>query len=389
MARKPLAIARRAAAADEQVRQLSGERERPSPVALVEADAAPTEDAPDPVPAVDAQGGGVSVPQHAEQPEAEAQPEAGVSPDAPETEQDGGNDEPDTYEHRFRVLQGKYRAETKTLREQNESLARNVDDLRSTLAMLQAQFASSKNEPKAEPKIEEKPVVAPKLVSPKEVDEYGQDSLDIHARYAQQVWEPRVVKLENQIASLRSELAKLSSTTETVKTTVTTDARSRMHKTLDDSGIDWRAINKDVDFKGWLGQEDEFSGELRQNLLLRAYERNDAERVLRFFKTYLAEHASDSEPAKGRSAESSPNPASAAGDKTPRVDPATLVAPGRGRTAPRQVGAQSPQAIVWTPRDIAAFYADVSAGRFKHNPDEAARLESDIFAAQREGRVVA
>ena len=42
----------------------------------------------------------------------------------------------------------------------------------------------------------------------------------------------------------------------------------------------------------------------------------------------------------------------------------------------------------YSPADIEQFFSDVRKGRYKGRDDERGRIERDIFAAQREGRIV-
>jgi hypothetical protein len=61
------------------------------------------------------------------------------------------------------------------------------------------------------------------------------------------------------------------------------------------------------------------------------------------------------------------------------------VAPGKGRS-----GGAKPQgeAKSYTSEDIKKFFSDVQKGKYKGREAERDRIERDIFAAQREGRIV-
>ena len=71
---------------------------------------------------------------------------------------------------------------------------------------------------------------------------------------------------------------------------------------------------------------------------------------------------------------------------TPKVSLERLAAPGRAKTAaaPSAAPAEKP---IFTRAQIADFYAQSTAGKFRGNLAEKARIEAEIFAAQREGRV--
>jgi len=62
------------------------------------------------------------------------------------------------------------------------------------------------------------------------------------------------------------------------------------------------------------------------------------------------------------------------------------VAPGRSRNT----GAPSnSNARTYSPVDIQKFFNDVRSGKYKGREQERDRIERDIFAAQRDGRIVA
>lgn len=366
--RKPTAILKQAQAADAAIEQLRAQSQPQSP-AVAPPVQPPVEPQPPVTPPNDVpdDDSGAPVSEGLEDDDLD-----GGAPPVPADPAPSG----DAYwEQRFRVLQGKYNAETKRDRDTISTLQRDMDSLRGVLATVQTQLAAK---PAPAPAPAPKPVAK---VTAKEIEEFGEDLLDAASRFAAQQWEPLVVELRAEVADLRAEVASTKSTAVAARQTVAMNAREQMFATLDKELTDWRTINTDDQFKEWLGQEDEMSGETRQTLLLRAYERNDAKRVLRFFASYKAEHAGGPQPAPAG------QPAADPGQQPtgkPRVDPAQFVAPARGRSAPRPV---STQQIVWTPQDIAAFYADVQKGLYKKNPQERDRLERDIFDAQATGRV--
>jgi len=64
------------------------------------------------------------------------------------------------------------------------------------------------------------------------------------------------------------------------------------------------------------------------------------------------------------------------------------VTPGRSR------GAGSPSSStnngkMYSPQDIQKFFNDVRAGKYKGREQDRARIERDIFSAQRENRIIA
>jgi hypothetical protein len=289
-----------------------------------------------------------------------APPDAGGTP--------AGDDS--SYEHRFKVLQGKYNAETRRLRDDNQSLTGRLTNLEMLLGRMAAPAPTPAPPAPPPPSFDVRPL------ADSEVDEFGGDMLDAAARFTMQRVAPVITALERQVADLTTRLAATSATADTAATTVATSKREQLFAYLDTHASDWRMVNVDEGFKSWLSEEDAMSGMTRHALLTAAYERNEGPRVLRFFQAYKAETSAGAEPVAGRQ----DNPA----NPVPRVNPAALVAPGRGRNIAPATPAPT---FIWTPASIAAFYADVRAGVFKTNPSERDRLEQDIFLAQREGRV--
>jgi hypothetical protein len=109
----------------------------------------------------------------------------------------------------------------------------------------------------------------------------------------------------------------------------------------------------------------------RQTYLEDAQRTLDASRVAHFFRTWLDKTGQ-----------------ATVAQSTGRV-PVTnelekQVSPGKARNA----GApSSSKSKVYTPADIQKFFADVRQGKFRGKDTERARIERDIFAAQRENRI--
>ena len=61
------------------------------------------------------------------------------------------------------------------------------------------------------------------------------------------------------------------------------------------------------------------------------------------------------------------------------------VAPGRGRSGANTMPSEGQ---TYSPADIEGFFDAVRKGKYKGREEERGRIERDIFAAQREGRIV-
>lgn len=273
------------------------------------------------------------------------------------------SDEGDTWEQRYKVLQGKYNAEVPRLQRQLNAANAAQDDLRGQVEELQKALLKPE-------KSEEQPKSS-SLLKQEEIDDYGEDMIDVVKRAAREEFQPYIEQLEQRNAQLESLLGGMQQQT-------VANVRQQMLSDLDsDPEVrNWREINSDPQFLAWLENVDPYVGQPRMDLLRRAFEENRTAQVKAFFKGFLDENAALT---PGR------EQASAA---TPQVNLETLVAPGTatgGDTARAQQedGAKP----TYTEQDIQKFYRDVQKGVYRDDPKTRERIERDIFAAQRENRI--
>src|SRR6516164_4504702 len=106
---------------------------------------------------------------------------------------------------------------------------------------------------------------------------FGPELLDVAIRAARHGLAPELQRLQNENAQLWNQLD--------ATTKVTID------RELDAAVPNWRQINADERFHGWLLQPDPLSGVIRDRLLKDAASAGDAQRVVRFFQGFLAGHA--------------------------------------------------------------------------------------------------
>lgn len=236
----------------------------------------------------------------------------------------------DDWEHRFKVLQGKYNSEVPRLSEANK-------DMTKRLTALEQELQTAKAKP-PEP-----------LVSAAEIDEYGEGLIDVARRIARE----ELASKEGEIADLKTRLDQLLNHS-------TNTAQDAFFTTLDTLAPDWKQINEDAAFIEWLSEIEPFAGATRQSLIGQAEQARDAKRVAKFFTTF----------AETRSAV-----ATDADESLKRQ-----VAPPRTRTP-----ATPPGKKVWKRSEIADFYGRVRRGEVSDS--EAIAIEADITAASIEGRV--
>jgi hypothetical protein len=265
-----------------------------------------------------------------EQPTQQSQPQETPAPDDGSQQSQQTPPATDDWEHRFKVLQGKYNSEVPRFANENKELKRQLDEL-------VAQVAELKKKP-AEP-----------LVRPEEIEEYGDGLVDLIRRAARE----EVAAKDAEIEQLKSQLKQVS---EVTTNTVTKD----FWKSLTEMVPDWEALNSDAGFLRWLDEVDDLTGETRISLLGKAEASRDAVRAAQFFKRYKQTSSSWA----ANSNQSLAN----------QVVPATNKAPDT-----------PPSKKVWTRAEIGEFYSRVRRGEV--SDQDAIAIEADITAASIEGRI--
>ena len=262
----------------------------------------------------------------------------------------------DTWEQKYKTLQGMYNKEVPRLSSENRELGSRVSQLESLLGDLKKQ----------ETPVQEAPVE--KLITKDDVEQYG-DSIDVMRRAAKEEVAGqlgRVAQLEKEIAELKGVVPQVQQVKQQQKTT----SEKQFWDVLNREVPNWNEINSNPDFQSWLLEVDPLTGISRQTYLEDAQRKQDAGRVINFFNAFAKVSGVDNS-ARDKSA-------------TQSAELQKQVAPKRGR-AGQPV---SNEARTYTPKDIEKFFTDVRKGKYKGREDERARMERDIFAAQQEGRIV-
>ena len=284
------------------------------------------------------------------------------APVTPQREQAGGasiDDEEETFEQRWRSLQGMYNAEVPRLHAEKRELTSRVTQLEQLLSTMGT--GDAKQTPQTEPE---------RMVTDQDLEDYG-DSIDVMRRVFRE--EASSLKQENQ--QLRQLVQQMQANVVpqvqplSQRQAVSSEQQfwSELHRTVPD----WQEINNDKQFQTWLLEVDPLTGVSRQTYLDEAQKSLDASRVARFFDTWKGLTGTPSAQ-NARSAQTS-------------SELEKQVAPGKGRSGgPKNSG--DPK--TYTPQDIRDFFADVQRGKYKGRESERDRIERDIFAAQRDGRIV-
>lgn len=255
------------------------------------------------------------------------------------------SDSEETWEQRYRSLNGMYNAEVPRLHAQIKELTAQVQVLVQELE--QARKAPTENKPIAQ-------------ITDEDREAFGPDLVDLIERAAESkvaVFREREQSLMAEVESLKGRLG------EVTEKQVISD-RDRFTSGLSALAPNWEALNVDQGFLAWLQEVDPIYGIPRQMALNSAYEALDANRVAQIFNAY-------------------------AGWQTPVTQQRSnqelrrQVAPSTSRVSSAPVEGSS--AKIFSQQEIEQFYNDWRRGYI--GGDEATRIEREIHAAAAEGRI--
>jgi hypothetical protein len=266
-----------------------------------------------------------------------------------------------TYAQRWRSLQGTFNAQKRHLDETAQRLA-NMEQL---VAQMQVAPAAA----------EQKAASRPAHVTDKDVSEYGSDMVE----FARRVSREEMAPLAQAVQALIGRIDQLQGVVPVVRQVADTQAKTAHDKFYEQLGTkvsDWQEINEQPRFHDWLLSEDPLSGLQRQTLLTDAHKSLNLDRVVNFFNQWKRENGAVTAPAVAAQAAQQASNAS----KLERQ-----IAPGRASAGSAPPAASAKKQ--WSRPEIAQFFADKMNGRYKGREAESRSLESDIFLAQREGRV--
>jgi len=240
---------------------------------------------------------------------------------------------PDPWEHKFKVIEGKYKAEVPRLaaqiREHNQKIA-DLSSQNEELKVVATQPAQS-------------------LISPEDREKYGDDLLDVIKRAATEATATKDVEIDK----LKKQLESISSTTAEQRQVTFYDRLAGLVP-------DWVTVNDNENFHQWLDEYDELTGKRRQDLLSAAEDAQDADRVARFFNKWKQETESSK--------------------ATSQQTLAAQVAPDSNKAVKPPAGKR-----YFSRGDIADFYSRARRGEFSQK--EMVALEAEIHAATVEGRI--
>lgn len=254
----------------------------------------------------------------------------------------------DDWEHKYKVLKGKYdkevprlNKELRMLRQEKENISQRMALLEQVVAEVMSRSSRQSSAP-AEPVIEED----------EDVKRVKSDYPEIYNAVTKLVEK----KLTREV---RPELDQVKATT----------AQSAFYGRLDTLLPEWRAINSDPEFLEWLSQpSDELPTKTKHQLLMIAFNEGDANAVASFFRRFISstKRTSDGEEVTAVKTQAEKS-----------------VAPPYRKTA--QSGKESSKKI-YTESEIKQFYTDLALNKIP--ADKKGALEQQILQAIMDNRVL-
>ena len=266
-----------------------------------------------------------------------AEEETPIQPNEPEVSEE-------TWEHKYHRLQGKYDAEVPRLHQQLKDLSAQVDYLR--------------KQAEAEPEVDEvEEAVVEKLVTDADIEEYGKEFIDLQRRIAKETLQGDLADLKAENARLRKALDHAGSQMGEVS------FESKLHRLVPDFG----EINNNPEWIKWLDTVDPFLRAPRRAIAQEAFNNGDADAIAHFVKLFRTDAGVESVAKPDRSSEV-----------------ARQVQPSKTATSSAPV---SQKGRTYTSSDIDGMFRKVTEFSSRQQFDKAKKLEAEIDAAFREGRV--
>lgn len=253
------------------------------------------------------------------------------------------------YEHKFKTLQGIFNAEVPKLQQQNKELSARLQDALERMEKLAQQSKA--------PDAPQQPTL-----DPKDVENFGQDLVDMVQRQTQAVLGRVAGKIDAVVADFEKRISQMEQALKGTTQTVAMTAEEVFFNKLTTLVPDWEQINGNEQFLAWLAETDPVYGQPRQAALTAAQNAMDVNRVANVFKAFKALLP-----------------------QQPKTDPlAKQVSPKSAAAAAPQAPSEKP---VITQKQVQAFYHEVATGKYRGREAEAQRLEQMINEAMAEGRI--
>jgi len=268
--------------------------------------------------------------------------------------------EPQNWEHAFKSVNGRYQKAQQTI----QNLTARISDLEAALADREARLSAVQNQ------VQTQPSNVHSELTPEEISDYGEEFLNVVGKKAREIAASEIARLNERIEQLTAQLNGVS-------TNVLLNAREKMKSVLDSEIPNWREINENQDFLAWLGLKDPYSGIIRHDMLKAAWNANDANRVLAFFRGFITDDAAVNPQGKQAPITSTSN--------RPRLE--QFAAPGRASNSGDVAPSPTTQKPIITRAQIAQFHRDVAQGKYRGREAERKAFDAAMIEAAREGRI--
>ncbi len=256
------------------------------------------------------------------------------------------------WEHKYRVLKGKYDKEVPRLHRKIKQLEKDKEQLIKRLELLEQLLSTQTMQMQTQSP--QAPQQGTSIVA-----EEDEDLKKLKDEY------PELYRALNKMLSniAKQFESKISETT-------TKLTQQQFEAQLTALVPEWRILNSDPSFISWLQEIDPNTGLTKHQLLLMAYERRDANAVAKFFRKYLQE----------RDISFNEEPMNTSNNTAPARK---NVAPPHRRTSS---SVRETSKKLFKESEIREFYRLCALGRI--SPEQKAKMEQEIVNAIIENRVI-
>ena len=293
---------------------------------------------------------------------------------------------PEDFEHKYKVLQGKYNKELPRERDSRKAAEERAvgieyenSQLRNQITNLTARL--EKLEKGGDPKKVEDSTSGKGVT-----DTLNELETDPEIQFVKNefpdVWKGFKKALTKTYDKfIEGTAGKISKVEEKIKANEETTAKTAwmgFNKHLDDNVEGWRVVNKDPEFHKWLDQEESYSGVPKKILIKQAIDEMDAPRVARFFVDFAKSKAV---PKKEETVIDETKNAQG------KIKDGTDVMPPKGQKTPLPTRPVDTKSEIITQEFIANFYDKKRRGYYLGRESEADVEEKRIEKAVVENRV--
>lgn len=290
----------------------------------------------------------LSAPPEETKPGENTEQEGAVTPSEPEVVPKPPVVDEGTWEHKYKVLSGKYDAEVPRLHASVKDLGTKLADALDEIGRLKAAASAATAQATVET-----------AVTDKDVEIFGKDLIDLQRRIAGEV----SAKFETQLNELKSRNDALQAQLEQTGNKVTTMTfEQRLARDIPD----FDEINDDPNWVAWLDEYDPLLRTQRRVVAQEAFNNGDVDALVDYVNVFR----STTQPPKV---------------KTKQSELERQIVPSR-TSAP--TAAVTPKGKMYTAAQVDGLFSKIRQLNIQGKFDEATKLDAEITAAYAEGRVV-